>query len=119
MLDGELCAFDEDGVPRFELFQRGEGAIAYVVFDLLELDGEPVIAEPWSRRRALLEELIEPGAPIVVLSQVYDDGEALLAAAHRRGLEGIMAKRGEGSATGPAAGATTGARSSCARRRRC
>jgi bifunctional non-homologous end joining protein LigD len=30
-----------DGVPRFELFQRGEGAIAYVVFDLLELDGEP------------------------------------------------------------------------------
>jgi hypothetical protein len=40
-----------------------------------------MIAEPWSRRRALLEELIEPGAPIVVLSQVYDDGEALLAAA--------------------------------------
>src|SRR4029077_12353925 len=87
VLDGELCAFDENGVPRFDLFQRGEGAIAYVVFDLLELDGEPVIAEAWSRRRALLEELIEPGAPIVVLSQVYDDGEALLAAARRRGLE--------------------------------
>jgi bifunctional non-homologous end joining protein LigD len=52
VLDGELCAFDEDGVPRFELFQRGEGAIAYVVFDVLELDGEPVINEPWSRRRA-------------------------------------------------------------------
>ena len=44
VLDGELCAFDEDGVPSFELFQRGEGAIAYVVFDLLELDGEPLIA---------------------------------------------------------------------------
>ena len=53
----------------FELFQRGEGAIAYVVFDLLELDGEPLIGEPWSRRRALLEQLIEPGAPIVVLSR--------------------------------------------------
>ena len=93
MLDGELCAFDEDGVPRFELFQRGEGAIAYVVFDLLELDGEPVIAEPWSRRRRLLEELIVPGAPMVVLSQTYEDGEALLEAARARGLEGIMAKR--------------------------
>jgi bifunctional non-homologous end joining protein LigD len=93
VLDGELCAFDEDGVPRFELFQRGEGAIAYVVFDLLELDGEPVIAEPWSRRRELLEELIVPGAPMVVLSQVYDDGQALLEAARARGLEGIMAKR--------------------------
>jgi bifunctional non-homologous end joining protein LigD len=93
VLDGELCAFDDGGVPRFELFQRGEGAIAYVVFDLLELDREPIIAEPWSRRRELLTELIVPGAPIVVISQVYDDGEALLAAAARRGLEGIMAKR--------------------------
>ncbi|MDX6597272.1 MAG: bifunctional non-ous end joining protein LigD, partial [Gaiellales bacterium] len=93
VLDGELCAFDEDGVPRFELFQRGEGAIAYMVFDLLELDGVPLIAEPWSRRRELLKELIVPEAPIVVLSQVYDDGEALLTAAHDRGLEGIMAKR--------------------------
>ena len=93
VLDGELCAFDEDGVPRFELFQRGEGAIAYLVFDLLELDGEPLIAEPWSRRRELLTRLIVPEAPIVVLSQVYDDGEALLAAARDRGLEGIMAKR--------------------------
>ena len=93
VLDGELCAFDEDGVPRFELFQRSEGNIAYVVFDLLELDGEPLIAEPWSRRRERLEELIVPGAPIIVLSQVYDDGAALLDAARRRGLEGIMAKR--------------------------
>jgi bifunctional non-homologous end joining protein LigD len=93
VLDGELCAFDEDGVPRFDLFQRGEGNIAYVVFDVLELDGEPLIAEPWSRRREQLEELIVPEAPVVVLSQVYDDGRALLDAAHRRGLEGIMAKR--------------------------
>jgi bifunctional non-homologous end joining protein LigD len=93
VLDGELCAFDEDGVPRFELFQRGEGAIAYMVFDLLELDGEPLIAEPWSRRRELLTELIVPEAPIVVLSQVYENGGALLEAAHERGLEGVMAKR--------------------------
>jgi bifunctional non-homologous end joining protein LigD len=93
VLDGELCAFDETGVPRFELFQRSEGSIAYVVFDVLELDGTPVITEPWGRRRERLAELIVPGAPIVVLSQDYDDGEALLAAAHRRGLEGIVAKR--------------------------
>jgi bifunctional non-homologous end joining protein LigD len=93
VLDGELCAFDENGIPRFELFQRGEGAIAYMVFDLLELDGEPLLAAPWSRRRELLAGLIVPGAPIVVLSQVYDDGRALLAAARERGLEGIMAKR--------------------------
>ena len=93
VLDGELCAFDENGVPSFEHFQRGEGDVAYVVFDVLEIDGEPVFAEPWSRRRELLEQLIRPGAPSIVLSQVFDDGEALLAAARARGLEGVMAKR--------------------------
>ena len=93
VLDGELCAFDEHGVPSFALFQRGEGATAYVVFDLLELDGASVVGEPWSRRRELLEKLIRPAAPSIVLSQVYEDGEALLDAARRRGLEGIMAKR--------------------------
>ena len=57
-----------------------------------------------ARRRAGDRRALEPaaraargadraGRPIVVLSQVYDDGEALLAAARRRGLEGIMAKR--------------------------
>ena len=93
VLDGELCAFDDAGIPRFGLFQRGEGSIAYVVFDLLELDGKPVISQPWSRRRELLAGLIVPGAPLVILSTVYDDGAALLAAARTRGLEGVMAKR--------------------------
>src|SRR5664279_5353540 len=93
VLDGELCAFDENGAPSFALFQRGEGATAYVVFDLLELEGESLVREPWSRRRELLERLVRPAAASVVLSQVYEDGEALLDAARRRGLEGIMAKR--------------------------
>ena len=93
VLDGELCAFDESGVPSFTLFQRGEGAVAYVVFDVLEIGGQAVTHEPWSRRRELLAGLIRPGATAIVLSQVYDDGEALLAAARARGLEGIMAKR--------------------------
>jgi bifunctional non-homologous end joining protein LigD len=93
VLDGELVAFDEHGVPSFSLFQQGKGATAYVIFDLLELDGRPVTGEPWTRRRELLTALVRPGAASVVLSQVYADGEALLDAARRRGLEGVMAKR--------------------------
>ncbi len=54
VLDGELCAFDENGVPSFALFQQGKGAIAYVVFDLLELGGERITGEPWLRRRERL-----------------------------------------------------------------
>jgi bifunctional non-homologous end joining protein LigD len=93
VLDGELCAFDENGVPSFALFQQGKGATAYVVFDLLELGGERITGERWLRRRERLAELVRPGAASIVLSQVYEDGEALLEAARRRGLEGVMAKR--------------------------
>ena len=75
-------------------------------------------ASPGAGGASCSTELIVPGAPIVVLSQVYDDGEALLAAARERGLEGVMAKR-RARATGRAAAATTGARSSCARRPCC
>ena len=93
VLDGELCAFDADGVPRFELFQRGEGSIAYVVFDLLELDGEPLIAEPWSRRRELLTELIVPGPRSSSSRRSSTTARRCSRAAHERGLEGVMAKR--------------------------
>ena len=93
VLDGELVAFDEQGVPSFSLFQQGKGAFAYVIFDLLELDGTALIGEPWTRRRELLAGIVRLGAPSIVLSQVYEDGEALLDAARRRGLEGVMAKR--------------------------
>ena len=84
VLDGELCAFDETGVPRFELFQRGEGSIAYVVFDLLELDGEP------RHRRAL-----EPAARAA-------HGAARSRRADRRALAGLRRRRGAARRRAPA-----------------
>ena len=44
VVDGEVCALDEQGRPSFSAMQQGkpETPIVYEVFDLLELDGEPV-----------------------------------------------------------------------------
>jgi bifunctional non-homologous end joining protein LigD len=92
VVDGEVCALDEKGRPSFSAMQQGSSALVYEVFDLLELDGVPLVDLPLSERRTRLEALLDP-APAVQVSGVFDDGEALLEAAREQGLEGVMAKR--------------------------
>jgi len=93
VLDGEVCALDEEGRAGFGLLQRGEGRLSLVVFDLLEVDAEPLADLPLHERRARLERMLDPGVTGVALSPQFDDGEALLEAAQEQRLEGIVAKR--------------------------
>lgn len=93
VLDGEVCALDEDGRPRFELLQKGGGSLVYYVFDVLEVDGERLLGLPWSERRERLEALIEPDDAVVRVSPVFSDGGPLLRAATEQRLEGVIAKR--------------------------
>ena len=95
VVDGEVCALDEEGRPSFSAMQQaGSGTpIVYYVFDLLEVDGEPVVDLPLTERRERLEQLLDRRNNDVRLSEAFDDGEALLAAARQQRLEGVMAKR--------------------------
>jgi len=95
VLDGEICALDERGRSRFSLLQEGGGTLVLVVFDLLELDSEPLIELPLAERRKRLARLIDASAGNVLLSPQFGDGEALLAAANEQGLEGVVAKRAD------------------------
>ena len=63
VVDGELCMLDPQGRPSFSLMQRGEGAPAYYLFDLLELEREPLIELPLEERRERLSELLVRGQP--------------------------------------------------------
>ncbi|HEY5058705.1 MAG TPA: DNA ligase D [Gaiellaceae bacterium] len=92
VVDGEVCALDEQGRPSFSAMQQGASALVYEVFDLLELDGAPLLDLPLSERRVRLEALLAP-SPLIQVSGVFDDGEALLEAAKTQGLEGVMAKK--------------------------
>ncbi len=94
VLDGEVCALDEQGRPSFSAMQQGSGALVYYLFDVLEIEGEPVVGLPLSERRARLDALLDANATIR-LSAAFDDGAALLAAAKEQGLEGIVAKRAD------------------------
>jgi len=95
VLDGEVCALDEQGRPSFSAMQQGKPGtpIVYEVFDLLELEGEPLVDLPLRDRRARLEALLDSRNRTVRLSEEFEDGRALYEAAREQGLEGIVAKR--------------------------
>jgi bifunctional non-homologous end joining protein LigD len=95
VLDGEVCALDEAGRSSFSAMQQGKAGtpLVFYVFDLLEVEGEPLVDLPLVERRKRLEQLLDKRNRSVRLSEAFDDGAALLEAAKEQGLEGIVAKR--------------------------
>jgi len=107
ILDGELVVFQEDrpslrqvqhraflqNRARIERLARLAPAI-FMVFDLLYLDGRPLLGAPLSQRREAFVRLIEQSAPSGVLASegVAQHGCKLFAQVARLGLEGVMAK---------------------------
>jgi bifunctional non-homologous end joining protein LigD len=95
VLDGEVCALDEAGRSSFSAMQQGKQGtpLAYYVFDLLDVEGEPLVDLPLIERRKRLEKLLDKRNRCVRLSESFDDGAALFDAAKQQHLEGIIAKR--------------------------
>lgn len=101
VIDGEVVAFDDEGIPSFSLLQRrtgfrgsGTGArtgVNLVVFDVL-FHGAAVVDLPYEERRELLSSL-ELAAPIVVPDPTPTTGVSLFTAVKARGIEGVVAKR--------------------------
>jgi bifunctional non-homologous end joining protein LigD len=101
IVDGELIAYGADGRPDFprlseRMLHGGDGIpVRLVVFDVLAVAGVSTLAQPYSERRAILEELeLGPHAEAVA---TFDDGQALFAAVQAMDLEGIVAKRLSGT----------------------
>jgi bifunctional non-homologous end joining protein LigD len=119
ILDGEVCALDDHGHPRFEwLINRGRqrGKLVYYVFDLLRLGDKDLRSEPLFRRKKLLAKLLKhlgPARPaksrcvtqgasvslqkwkndtLRYVDHVENDGLPIFAGALALGLEGIIAK---------------------------
>jgi ATP-dependent DNA ligase len=59
VVDGEIAAVNENGVPSFNLLQNGGAGhtILFYAFDLLVLAGTDLRSRPLEQRRALLREL--------------------------------------------------------------
>jgi ATP dependent DNA ligase domain len=96
-IDGEIVALDDRGHPSFQLLQNTKSrmvAVHFYAFDLLNHDGEELIALPIERRRELLNELMADLIEPLRLSPLLQApaGE-VLDAVRKLGLEGVVGKR--------------------------
>jgi bifunctional non-homologous end joining protein LigD len=101
LLDGEICALDENGRSSFSALQQGisEGGrgLTLFVFDALEIDGEDLTPLPNIERKGRLATLLGPGNPPTLLyaDHIVGRGEELLRAMCDAGQEGIISKRAD------------------------
>lgn len=107
ILDGEVVTFDAEGRPSFGLLQSRmhltnaaqvrqrmvDTPVVLMLFDVLWLDGQSLMARPWFERRAVLESLGLDDACWRVSTAWPGQGSGLVAASKERGLEGVLAKR--------------------------
>lgn len=94
VLDGEVVALDASGVPSFAALQHRDPAapIEFWAFDLLYLDGRPLLRASYRDRRTLLAALGERTG-LIVPDLLPGDGAAALNTARARRWEGVVAKR--------------------------
>ena len=108
VLDGEIVALGDDGLPDFVLLQNNAGMykvpgaesasakaapIAYYPFDILYLDGRDLRQVSLHQRKHALRLAVPPSERIRSMEYVEGEGEAFFRVAEQLGLEGIVAKR--------------------------
>jgi ATP-dependent DNA ligase len=100
ILDGEVVIDSDEGHEDFGALQNrihpAQSRIAmlaqetparYVAFDLLALDDEPLLEEPFAQRRNMLEDVRPGGVDLTPLTRDPDEAQPWL-----RGGEGVVAK---------------------------
>jgi bifunctional non-homologous end joining protein LigD len=110
VLDGEIVALDKRGRPDFSLLQgrmhvrkkadvekAASGIPAkFMVFDILEANGESLLRTEYLERRAVLEHTVDAGDTIQVPPAFDGDLAAAMDSSAKLGLEGVMAKKRDG-----------------------
>lgn len=107
ILDGEIVAFDSAGLPSFSRLQHRMGLsddrmiaemmenlpVYYIIFDVLSIDNNLLLAKPYTERRNILASLALDGPYWQTPGYHIGEGESVLTASRKLGLEGIVAKR--------------------------
>jgi bifunctional non-homologous end joining protein LigD len=103
IIDGEVCALNERGVPDFAALQAALAAddsknLVFFAFDLLFVQAEDLRGLPLAMRKSRLKELLESqprtvGNRIRYLDHFVTAGDAVLRSACRIEMEGIVSKR--------------------------
>ena len=96
LLDGEVVAFDRQGVSRFQLLQDLKSEPKYAAFDCLYRDGRDLRAEPLTARRSALEEILgktgRERSEVLASVTLAANGIKAFEVAKQKGYEGVVAK---------------------------
>ena len=103
IIDGEICALDENGAPDFAALQASlsEGKtddLVFFAFDLLFAGNEDLRELPLTERKEKLEGLLSDagGDPLLRFVEHFETGgDAVLKSACRLSLEGIVSKQAD------------------------
>jgi bifunctional non-homologous end joining protein LigD len=98
IIDGEIVALDEKGMPSFAALQNSRHrarALHFYAFDLLAYRGKDVRGISLLERRDLLENYVlkNLSEPVRLSVGIKADPNRLVALAKQSGLEGLVAKR--------------------------
>jgi bifunctional non-homologous end joining protein LigD len=94
VLDGEVVALDDSGVPRFNEMQNRSRStrVEFWAFDLLYLDGRSLLRARYLDRRKLLEAL-SSASNLIVPKLLPGNGAEALECSRKHGWEGVIAKK--------------------------
>ena len=103
VIDGELCALDDDHMPDFSALQAAisdadTDHLVYFAFDLLFEGGEDLRKLPLSHRKARLQAYVDRvgksgAARLRYVEHFASTGQAVLESACRMHLEGVISKK--------------------------
>lgn len=106
VVDGEIVVMHE-GKPDFQtLLERGQAVsdseirrqqvrapAVYIVFDVLEKDGNSLTHLPLVERKKVLKDSLKEGSNVLLNDFIEEKGEAYYQLVLEKGLEGVMAKK--------------------------
>ncbi len=97
VLDGEIVALDEKGLPRFDGLRskRTRSAVVFYAFDLLYLDGYDLSRCPLIKRKELLKKILpkDNTGRVRYTDHISGSGERLFEKIEALNLEGMVMKR--------------------------
>jgi DNA ligase D-like protein (predicted ligase)/DNA ligase D-like protein (predicted 3'-phosphoesterase) len=106
VLDGEIVVIKEGKADFQTVIQRAKATrsheieveaqrnpATYVVFDMIEKEGQSLLELPLIQRKKLLEQSLKEGSHVSISLFVDNEGQAYYEAALKKGVEGIMAKK--------------------------
>lgn len=105
ILDGEMVVFDNQGRPSFSnilvrervrsldrlSYYQKNYPVAYIVFDILHLDGEDLRSLPLRERKQILVNNLDRSAEITITDD-FEDGSGLFDLMKTQNFEGIVSK---------------------------